>query len=85
MQKKFINRERFEYGLDKFDKLLQTKEMPDSWLLYQEQIMKTLVYAGFPEDETYGILKAIAKKKVGVIEPLKERFIEGFIDKIMEE
>ena len=32
--------------------------------------MATLVYVGFEEDETYSLLKAIAKKKEGIIEPI---------------
>src|SRR5690606_7013545 len=75
MKSYFLNREEFSYGIPEFDKLL---EASDNFILFQEDIMKTLVYAGFPEDETYGLLKAIAKKKKGIIEPIHDRFIEGF-------
>lgn len=85
MVDKFINREYFEYGIVEFDKIIQTNEMPQSFILYQEQLMKTLNYAGFDISECYQMIKAIAKKKEGIIEPLKNRFIEGFAKRIMEE
>jgi len=81
----FEARQKFEYGIPSFDKIIQTPEMPSSFILYQEQIMATLMYAGFPTDETYGIIKAIAKKKPEVVLKLKDKFIEGFSHKIIEE
>jgi len=78
---RFINRERFIYGIKEFDSLIQTEQMRDSWLLYQEQIMQTLQYAGFHPDECYGLIKAISKKKVGVVEKVKNKFVEGFLKK----
>lgn len=74
----------FSYGISSFDELIQTEEMPNSFVLYQEQTMATLSYAGFPSDETYGIIKAISKKKPDIVKPLKERFLKGFSDKILE-
>ena len=47
--------------------------------------MNTLNYAGFPIDECYGIIKAIAKKHPEKVRPLKARFIEGFKAKILED
>ena len=41
----------------------------------------TLVYVGFPEDETYGLIKAISKKDHNLISGIKDRFINGFIEK----
>lgn len=81
----FEQRVPFEYGVKAFDKLLQTDELPYSFVLYQEQIMATLNYAGFPSDETYSIMKAISKKKPEIILPLKDRFIKGFGTRIKEE
>jgi DNA polymerase III alpha subunit len=78
MKHLLLDRKPFSYGIPEFDAILKES---DNFVLYQENIMATLVYAGFPEDETYGLLKAIAKKKPGVIEPIKERFINGFIEK----
>lgn len=80
----FESRKPFTYGISSFDDLIQTEEMKNSFVLYQEQTMATLAYAGFPSDETYGIIKAISKKKPDVIKPLKERFLKGFSDKILE-
>lgn len=85
MYSKFESREHFEYGIKAFDKILQTPQFPYSYILYQEQSMNTLNYAGFPLDECYGIIKAIAKKHPEKVRPLKSRFIEGFKKKIMED
>lgn len=85
MYSKLENREDFSYDIPAFDKILQTEELPQSFILYQEQTMNTLNYAGFPIDECYGIIKAIAKKHPEKVRPLKERFINGFRDRIMEE
>lgn len=85
MYSKLENREEFSYGIPAFDKILQTEELPQSFILYQEQTMNTLNYAGFPIDECYGIIKAIAKKHPEKVKPLKERFIAGFKDKIMKD
>jgi DNA polymerase III alpha subunit len=78
MKHLLLDRQPFSYGIPEFDAILQES---DNFVLYQENIMATLVYAGFPEDETYGLLKAIAKKKEGIIEPIYERFINGFVSK----
>jgi DNA polymerase III alpha subunit len=59
----FEKRENFIYDIKAFDDLLQTKEIKSSFLIYQEQIMETLAYAGIETAETYSIIKAIAKKK----------------------
>ena len=83
MYSKFESREPFNYGIPAFDRLLQTKELPQSFILYQEQSMSVLAYAGFPMDECYGIIKAIAKKHPEKVKPLKERFIAGFKQKII--
>lgn len=85
MYSKFESRESFSYGISAFDKLLQTEELPQSWILYQEQSMSVLSYAGFPMDECYGIIKAIAKKHPEKVRPLKDRFIEGFKKRIVTE
>ena len=82
MKSYFLNRKEFEYGIPAFDALLESS---DNFVLFQESIMATLQFAGFPEDETYGLLKAIAKKKTGIIEPIHEKFIDGFIERIGEE
>lgn len=80
----FEERKPFKYGIKAFDDIIQTEEMPNSFVLYQEQLMATLQYAGFPTDETYGIIKAIAKKHPEKVLPLKEKFMQGFKNKILE-
>lgn len=85
MYTKFESREPFNYGIPLFDKIIQTTEFPYSFILYQEQTMNTLNYAGFPIDECYGIIKAIAKKHPEKVRPLKERFLKGFKTKILED
>ena len=78
MKSYLLNRKEFSYNIPEFDKLLQTSM---NFILYQENIMSALVYAGIPEDETYGIIKAISKKKKDIIMNAKDRFIEGFTKK----
>lgn len=85
MYSKLEKREDFSYGIPAFDRILQTEEMPQSFILYQEQTMNTLNYAGFPIDECYGIIKAIGKKHPEKVKPLKARFISGFKRRIMED
>ena len=82
MKAYFLNREPFSYGIPTFDKILESS---DNFVLYQENIMSALVYVGFLEDETYGLLKAIAKKKEGIIEPIHDKFIDGFKKRVIEE
>jgi len=81
----FESRQPFDYDIKTFDKLIQTEEMSSSFVLYQEMTMHTLQYAGFPSDETYSIIKAIAKKHPEIVKPLKEQFIKGFSEKIIED
>lgn len=85
MYKVFESREQFKYDIPSFDKLIQTKEMPNSFVLYQETSMLAISYAGISMDETYGIIKNISKKKEKEIKKYKTRFISGFSKKIEEE
>lgn len=96
----FEKRTPFSYGVKQLDDLLQTPQFPYSYVLYQEQIMNVLNYAGIPMGECYTIIKAISKKKVKVIRNVKEEFyygnkekydsgevdyyVEGFIQKLKE-
>lgn len=77
----FLDRKHFDYGIPAFDRLIQTREMTSSFLLYQEQTMKTLQFAGFSAPESYSAIKAIAKKHPEKVLPLKNRFLEGFAAK----
>lgn len=85
MYSKFEKREHFEYGIEAIDKLIQTPQFPESFILYQEMQMSILHYAGFPMDECYGIIKAIAKKHPEKVKPLKSKFIEGIKTRIIDE
>ena len=85
MYKKFEDREDFSWGIPALDNLLRTKELPVSFLFFQEQVMAVLNYAGFPMDECYGIIKAIAKKHPEKVKPLKQKFIDGFREKLIND
>lgn len=83
MYDKFEKRSDFKWGIPTLDNLLRTKELPVSFLFFQEQVMSVLNYAGFPMDECYGIIKAIAKKHPEKVKPLKEKFIDGFRERLI--
>lgn len=80
-----LDRRHFDYDIPALDELLQTKEMTSSFILYQEQMMKVLQYAGFSAPESYSSIKAIAKKHPEKVLPLKARFLEGFSAKLIED
>lgn len=61
--KTLLRREEFNYGIPSLDNLIQTPEMPYTFILYQEQLMQILGFAGFPMKETYDIVKLVSKKK----------------------
>jgi len=78
----FINRRRFVYGIPVFDSLIQTREMRDSFLVYQEQVMKVFQYSGWSGAESYQAIKAIAKKIPEKVAAMKDRFRSGFGDRL---
>lgn len=57
----FLNREPYTTGEAKIDALLEDTA---HFMLYQESIMKILSFLGQPMGETYGVIKAISKKKL---------------------
>ena len=63
MYKTFEERKPFTYGVRAFDSLIQTDEIPSSFLLYQEQEMAALNYAGIDMSDCYTAIKNIAKKR----------------------
>lgn len=81
----FESREPFSYNIPSIDNLIQTKESPYSFILYQENIMQILSYAGIPMDNTYEIVKAISKKKKEKILKHKDHFMEGFVKRLISE
>ena len=81
----FANRENFTYDIPIFDNLIQTPEMPASFVLYQEMAMTALNFAGIPMSECYEIIKCISKKRVEKIKSYKDIFLNGFAKKIIED
>ena len=74
----FLERRHFDYGISALDRLVQTREMTSSFIIFQEQIMKILQSAGFTAPDSYAAIKAISKKKAEKVLKLKEQFMEGF-------
>lgn len=74
----FLARHHFDYGIPAFDRLIQTREMTSSFIIFQEQIMKILQVAGFSAPDSYAAIKAISKKKAEKVLKLKEQFLSGF-------
>ena len=81
----FINRQKFSYNIPSLDALLATKEIPDSFLLYDEQILRILKAAGIPGAKAYATTKAIKKKKTEKVLAAKEEFKEGFTKVLQEQ
>lgn len=79
----FESRQHFEYGIKALDDLIQDEYRTSSFIIYQEDLMKVLEFAGFPMAETYTIIKAISKKKDYIIKEAKTKFISGFAKSIM--
>lgn len=77
LYKQFENREHFAFGIKSLDDMLQTPEMQESWLLYQESIMAVLNYAGIPMSECYTAIKNIAKKRAEKVLAYQQKFREG--------
>lgn len=85
MYKIFESRKSFSYGVKAFDDLIQTEQMPNSFVLYQEQEMAALNYAGIPMPDCYTAIKNIAKKRVDKVLKYKQQFKDGFKVAILKE
>ena len=85
MYKTFESRKPFAYGVAAFDNLIQTDEMPNSFLLYQEQEMAALHFAGIDMSDCYTAIKNIAKKRVEKVLAYKEKFVTGFTNVMINE
>lgn len=85
LYKKFENREHYAFGIQSLDDLLQTPEMKESWLLYQESIMAVLNYAGIPMGDCYTAIKNIAKKRAEKVLALQQRFRDGMTARLLSE
>ena len=64
-------REDFKYNIPTFDKIIRDTGVGASFILYQETIMAVLSFAGFEDEKTYDIIKAISKKRINVIMEIK--------------
>ena len=73
----FIARKEYTTGVKELDNLLEDSEHR---LIYQESIMKYLIWLGIPETGSYDIIKKIAKKKFKEqeLKELKDKLIEGW-------
>lgn len=85
LYKRFEEREHFSFEIQSLDSLLQTPEMPESWLLYQESIMAVLNYAGIPMSECYTAIKNIAKKRAEKVLAYQEQFRAGMTSRLSTE
>lgn len=76
---KFLSRQKHTTGVDSLDELLSDSYC---YMLYQESIMKFLVWCSLEEDQTYDIIKKISKKKFkeDEIATLKQTLLSGFIN-----
>lgn len=80
----FIARKEYTTGVKELDNLLEDSEHR---LIYQESIMKYLIWLGIPETSSYDIIKKIAKKKFKEqeLKELKDKLIEGWKKQVGKE
>lgn len=80
----FIARKEYTTGVKELDNLLEDSEHR---LIYQESIMKYLIWLGIPETGSYDIIKKIAKKKFKEpeLKELKDKLIEGWKKQVGKE
>lgn len=74
----FIERKSYTTGVKELDDLLEDSY---HYLMYQESIMKYLIWLGIKESETYDIIKKIAKKKFkeNELKELHEKLQKGWL------
>ena len=80
----FIARKEYTTGVKELDNLLEDSEHR---LIYQESIMKYLIWLGIPETGSYDIIKKIAKKKFKEpeLKELKDKLIKGWKKQVGKE
>lgn len=80
----FVNRKDYTTGVKELDELLIEG---NHRMIYQELIMKYLIWLGIPETGSYDIIKKIAKKKFkeAELEDLKAKLLKGWMDKVKKE
>lgn len=85
----FLARQTFTYGIPALDKLLKLEGTTgntanSSYLIYDENILRCLKFAGIPGPEAYATIKAIKKKKRDKVLAVKEKFRTGFSKYLIE-
>lgn len=80
LYKRFEERDGMSYNIPTIDELLKST---NGMMLYQENIMAVLNYAGYDMSDCYTILKAIAKKKPEVLQKRKAEFHDMMIEKLI--
>ena len=77
----FIERRPYTTGVNELDDILEDSY---HYMMYQESIMKYLIWLGIKESESYDIIKKIAKKKFKEeeLKILKEKLKNGWMNKI---
>lgn len=80
----FIDRKHYTTGVKELDELLDDSY---HYMMYQESIMKYLIWLGIKESESYDIIKKIAKKKFKEQElnELKSRLHENWFNIVGKE
>jgi len=80
----FIQRKPYSTGVSELDSQL---EEADHRMIYQELIMKYLIWLGIPETGSYDIIKKIAKKKFSADEQekLKAELKKGWVNNVGSE
>ena len=80
----FINRKPYSTNVAELDNLLEDSY---HYLLYQESIMKYLIWLGIEEKETYDIIKKISKKKFKEkeLQELKNKLKKGWSNVVGKE
>ena len=80
----FIERKPYTTGVNALDNILEDSEHR---LIYQESIMKYLIWLGISEPQSYDVIKKIAKKKFKEpeLKALKEQLLEGWHKQVGEE
>lgn len=80
----FLDRKPYTTGVKELDNLLSDGS---GRMIYQELIMKYLIWLGIEESETYGIIKKISKKKFSNedLEELKSKLKKGWIKQVGKE
>lgn len=84
MLETFISRTPFKYNIPALDDLLKSKEIKDSFLLYDEQVLSILISAAIKASDAYVCLKGIKKKKFDKVEAFKEEFRKGYATYLKE-